>query len=140
MVTVLLCVKHNMQKECISGASAHVSNWYCPECDKENEDDTKRGTGDTGGKREQRIVCAALRNKDGYIICSPRHFDSLAHQQIQLFEKGAWAGAEQGFVDQHQNFLTRTEAWKIAEAQGQILRRCGGDTAEGGTLYSENLY
>ena len=89
---------------------------------------------------EQRIVCAAMRNKDGHIICSPRHFDPLARQLIQIFEKGAWAGAEQGFVDQRQNFLTRTEAWKIAEANGQILRRCGGDKANGGTLYSENLY
>lgn len=45
-----------------------------------------------------------------------------------------------GFIDQFGNFHTRTEAWKIAEAAGQIFRRCGGDTVNGGTLYSENLY
>lgn len=48
--------------------------------------------------------------------------------------------SEAGFVDNFGNFLTRTEAWKVAEAAGQILYRVGGDTANGGTLYSENLY
>ncbi|CAE6710389.1 hypothetical protein [Candidatus Nitrotoga fabula] len=47
---------------------------------------------------------------------------------------------EQGFIDQHGVFMTRTEAWHVAQASGQILRRCGGDDANGGTLYSENLY
>lgn len=46
----------------------------------------------------------------------------------------------QGFVDNEGNFLTREEAWKVAERCGQIIRRCGGDTANGGTLYSENLW
>lgn len=44
---------------------------------------------------------------------------------------------EQGFIDQHGNFYSREEAWKIAQANGQIIRRVGGDE---GRLFSENLY
>lgn len=47
---------------------------------------------------------------------------------------------EQGFVDHHGIYLDRQEAWKVAEAAGQIVRRVGGDTVKGGTPYSENLY
>lgn len=47
---------------------------------------------------------------------------------------------EQGFIDQHGAFMSRREAWEVAEAAGQIIRRVGGDEADGGTLYSENLY
>ena len=54
--------------------------------------------------------------------------------------KDARAKTTQGFVDQYGEFFDRCEAWKIAEREGQILRRCGGDGAKGGTLYSENLY
>lgn len=48
--------------------------------------------------------------------------------------------AEQGFIDNRRVFVDRNKAWKIAEAANQINFRCGGDTEEGGTLYSENLY
>lgn len=48
--------------------------------------------------------------------------------------------AAQGFIDQWGVFMDRQEVWKVAEAAGQILHRCGGDTSNGGTLYSENLY
>jgi hypothetical protein len=46
----------------------------------------------------------------------------------------------QGFIDQFGVYMTRQEAWKVAEAAGQILYRCGGDTIDGGYLFSENLY
>jgi len=88
----------------------------------------------------RRVVCAAMRHSSGHIVCSPRHFDSLVHMQLEQLEKAGltgWSGAEQGFVDQFGNFLTRAEARDIAERQGQILRRCGGDAKE---LFSENLY
>jgi hypothetical protein len=29
------CDKHNRAMECMAGRSAHRSNWYCPECDKD---------------------------------------------------------------------------------------------------------
>ena len=49
-------------------------------------------------------------------------------------------GSEQGFIDSWGVFYNRQDAWKIAEENNQIIRRVGGDTKDGGTLYSENLY
>ncbi len=31
------CKKHGVRLECMAGRSAHASNWYCQECDKEGE-------------------------------------------------------------------------------------------------------
>lgn len=87
------------------------------------------------------IVCAAMRDTEtGKVICSVRHWDELSRQRFNSQEEAMDFDDEQGFVDNKYQFLTRTEAWKVAEAAGQIKRRCGGDTADGGTLYSENLY
>lgn len=84
----------------------------------------------------QMIVCAANRNQfTGTIILGVRHWDSFMHR---LMTEGG--PVDQGFIDQRGTFLTRTEAWKVAEAAGQIRRRVGGDSSDGGTLYSENLY
>lgn len=88
----------------------------------------------TFAKTARRIVCAAVRNKAGFIICSPRHFDEIMRKQVELFETCHW---EQGFVDQKGNFVTRKEAHVIAQEQDQIIRRCGGDSD---ILFSENLY
>jgi hypothetical protein len=81
------------------------------------------------------VVCAALLNNDDEIICSPRHFDSTARAAFNWNDH--WWNAEQGFVDQFGVFMSREEAWKVAEAAGQIKYRCGGDGKE---LFSENLY
>jgi hypothetical protein len=87
------------------------------------------------------IVCAAMRDtKTGKVICSVRHWDELSRQRFNSQEEAMDFDDEQGFVDNKYQFLTRTEAWQVAEAAGQIKRRCGGDTTDGGTLYSENLY
>ena len=80
------------------------------------------------------------------IICGARHYDSIMHKQIRSADARIvhWYSlkhlVEQGFIDQFGRFYSRTEAWKIATAKGQIKRRCCGDTDEGGTLFSENLY
>lgn len=90
---------------------------------------------------QKRIVCAANRcNKTGQVILGIRHYDVFMRDQIANARGFKDAGAEQGFVDQHGTFVTRTEAWDIANAAGQIIRRVGGDEMNGGTLYSENLY
>lgn len=90
---------------------------------------------------QQVIVCAAMRDrKTGNIICSVRHWDKTTHWLFDSLDEASKFDDEQGFVDNKYQFLTRTEAWKVAEAAGQIKRRCGGDTTDGGTLYSENLY
>jgi hypothetical protein len=87
----------------------------------------------------RRIVCAANMRFEGELLLGVRHWDHLMHQQHDRLPKGPnrW---RQGFIDNQGQFLSRTEAWKVAEAAGQIIKRVGGDTADGGTLYSENLY
>ena len=105
------------------------------------------------GKAEPRIVCAANHysfiNVDvNFLVIGPRHNDLTMRDQLDtykvaLFESGQDledAKIIQGFIDQFGDFYDRQEAWKIAEVNGQIFRRVGGDTANGGTLYSENLY
>ena len=85
----------------------------------------------------RRVVCAATRNKKGIIAVGARHYDRLMRAQMtRAGGRKRWWGAEQGFVDQRGIFMTREEARQVAEAAGQILRRCGGDRKE---LFSENL-
>lgn len=84
----------------------------------------------------RRIVCAAIRNNSGKIICGPRHFDLVMRKQIED-SMANWKRAEQGFVNQAGEFLTREEAFVVATEAGQIFRRCGGDECR---LFSENLY
>jgi hypothetical protein len=82
------------------------------------------------------VVCAANRQRfTGMIAIGPRHYDETMRQNMT---GGGWGDpAEQGFIDQWGEFMTREEAWKVAEAAGQIRYRCGGD---GKKLFSENLY
>jgi hypothetical protein len=80
---------------------------------------------------------------DGTLVLGARHGDELMHSAWRAFSRpgNLLSGLDsQGFIDQRGVFMTRQEAWKVAEAAGQILYRCGGDTRDGGTLYSENLY
>lgn len=95
--------------------------------------------------KQLRVVCAACRvaGSAEVLIVGARHWDTGMHRTARLmFQNSSYSRAdwEEGFIDQHNVFLTRAEAWLIAEAAGQILYRCGGDTSNGGTLYSENLY
>ena len=91
---------------------------------------------------EIRIVCAANKsNVTGEVILGIRHWDEFMQQHRNtLPNRGRNADWVQGFMDNRRCFHTREEAWKIAEAAEQVIRRCGGDQANGGTLYSENLY
>lgn len=70
-----------------------------------------------------RIVCAANKTPDGSLILQVRHCAPPEHQQ--------------GFIDNKGNWHSREQAYVIAKAAGQIIRRCGGDE---GKLFSENLY
>ena len=84
-----------------------------------------------------RIVCAANRKRfTGQIVLGIRHWDLFMSEAMD----SEGDPVDQGFVDNRGNFLLRVEAWKVAEAAGQIIRRVGGDDTNGGTLYSENLY
>lgn len=84
------------------------------------------------------IVCAANRHESGLIICGARHFDPIMRAVLTHLALGK--GCDQGFIDQHGKWYTRTEAWVVAMANGQVKRRVGGDTKDGGTLFSESLY
>lgn len=102
---------------------------------------------DWPGKAKPRIVCAALYSNFGgreRIVVGPRHMDQTMRNSIAEFvdisAKDWFNTCEQGFIDQFGQYYNRTDAWKIAEAANQIFARCGGDAADGGTLYSENLY
>jgi hypothetical protein len=90
---------------------------------------------------QRRVVCAAIRNCKGEIICGARHYDSIMHAQIKASNSiESWklkSSVEQGFIDQWGIYMSRTEALEVAKQAGQILRRCGGDQ---NILFSENLY
>lgn len=98
------------------------------------------------------IVCAAVRNKEtGAIVCGVRHghcFNAVMLYGLDGRPNGeTW---ECGFVDQNNRFLTREEAWRIADAAGQIRRPTGFEknfcnqrasgVGDDGMLFSENLY
>jgi hypothetical protein len=89
------------------------------------------------------------------MILGPRHWDTTMHEIYERMEKEHEAKRilnpelqefpachhfAQGFIDRHGKWLTREEAWVIAEAAGQIIREVGGDKINGGRLFSENLY
>lgn len=87
---------------------------------------------------EQRVVCAAIRNrKTGKILCGARHYDSIMLQHIRMDVDKTWKDAEQGFIDQFGKYLDRREAWEIARKNDQIIRKL---CVECGILFSENLY
>lgn len=96
----------------------------------------------------ERIVCAANKylNHTGeeVIIAGVRHACDVMYSSFVGHNSGEnilRKGSEiQGFLTSKYRFVDRHEAWKIALEQNQIVRRCGGDTRNGGTLYSENLY
>ena len=94
------------------------------------------------------VVCAALKIGD-IVICGPRHGDCLntAVQTLAIAPKGV---QQLGFVDQDNKFMTREEAWIVADAAGQIRRPTGlertyekhrpAGVGDEGALFSENLY
>ena len=98
------------------------------------------------------VICAAVRNiKTGVIVCGVRHGDCL--NAVVQYGLDAMPGSETwecGFCDQERNFLTRSEAWKIADVAGQIRRPSGfeddyeshrqSNIGDDGLLFSENLY
>lgn len=107
---------------------------------------------------QHRIVCSAMLvkvNEYQVIIPSVRHFDMLVHGLIALVSIGIrqkfphlsngqiaslFHDAEQGFVDNRGEFLTREEAWPVAMNANQIIHRHPSDQNNGGTLWSENIH
>jgi hypothetical protein len=85
----------------------------------------------------RRVVCAALRNAAGRVVCGPRHFDAVMQAQLATEPEESWLNCQQGFVDQDGLFMDRLAARVLAGGNGQMLRRVHGD---GMRLFSENLY
>ncbi|UEM08027.1 hypothetical protein JL101_035850 (plasmid) [Skermanella rosea] len=86
----------------------------------------------------RRIVAAANRLSNGTIICGVRHWDMIMRLAVAQMIDVKKEGAEQGFVDNGGFFLTREEAWPIAEAAGQLLERA--PTGPRGILFSEDVW
>ena len=107
---------------------------------------------DAAARIGRRVVSAAMRMKDGLIVPGVRHFSSDMRAVLhRIYGDGYHRQvAEQGFVDTHGNFLSREDAWKRADANGQIhLYDPSGkgpkipqpaNQNEIGMLFSENLY
>ena len=88
----------------------------------------------------RRVVCAAIKDSSGRIICGARHYDSLMHGQLNNSKEWTKFEVEQGFVDQWQNYMNRKDAKIVAKAANQIIRTGGGYDDSCEDLYSENLY
>lgn len=93
----------------------------------------------------RRVVCAAIRAADGTVLLGIRHYSGDMHEQIRQRTDGEKFkhrhDEDQGFVDQHGEFMDRYEAYLVASLAGQIVNRdaCGRGIA-GPKLYSEGLY
>jgi hypothetical protein len=72
------------------------------------------------------------------IIAGARHFDEIMHGQIMARnDQDSWRLSEQGFIDQKGVFLSREDAWVIANDGGQIIHDC---ISKKNKLFSEDLY
>jgi hypothetical protein len=89
---------------------------------------------------KQRMVVCAANKYDDFIFTGVRHFFPVMRRNMHghdIHDLRKQYGEVQGFIDQYGVFMTREEAWIVAEAAGQIRYRVGGD---GERLFSENLY
>lgn len=103
-----------------------------------------------------RIVCAAnqysMVDDTGtpqlVVIPGPRHMSTTMGQLVRMLGLGGsnkdpellqnWRAEDQGFIDQHDNYYTRAEAWVIARFHNQMIRE--GEGWPFGLLFSEHLY
>ena len=93
--------------------------------------------------KNQRVVCAAYKMEDGLIVTGIRHYSPEMRAIMErIYGEGYHLKVDRnfhngGFVDQYGTYLTREEAWVIAERNRQIIKdhdKCIG------TLYSEHIY
>lgn len=87
--------------------------------------------------QQLKIVCAANLVNDT-IICGVRHYDPIMRKAMEHIQEAySSANVVQGFVDKNGTFLTRREAWDVAEIAGQIRYH---PAIKPGILFSEDLY
>ena len=87
---------------------------------------------------QRRIVCPAIRDAmgTGGIICCVHDADELMYAQVAA-SKGDWSRADQGFMDNYGQFVSRAEAWGVAAGAGQIIY---DRVQTPGRLFSAYLY
>ena len=95
----------------------------------------------------RRVVCAAIRAADGSLLLGIRHYSADMHEQIARRRDGEKFmhrhDEHQGFVDQWGQWMSRTDAYAVAAANGQIVRPEALPPTlidEAPRLYSEGLY
>ena len=104
---------------------------------------------------KERIVCAAYVMDDGVVISGVRHLSPDMRTTMKLIYGQKYHlriprdNKIGGFINQFGDYKTREEAWKIADASGQIVRQIEtgsglnpreADIGDEGILFSENLY
>lgn len=86
------------------------------------------------------IKCEIKGNQ--VVLCGVRHGDIFKQMQLLGFSPDDVEEAEQGFVDNHNNFLDRLQAFEHAKNCGQLCARLIHDKTESGlkSLISEDLW
>lgn len=95
--------------------------------------------------KARRVVCAAIRAEDGTLLLGIRHYSQDMYDQVAVRtdrEKFKHrSGADQGFVDQHGVYMTREEAFSVAQQELQIVHtEACTFGSRGWKLFSEGLY
>jgi hypothetical protein len=88
---------------------------------------------------KRRVSCAAIKCDDGTVVTGARHYSpDMRRLMERIYGEGYWKHeAEQGFVDNRGDFLTREQAFVLARESGQ----CPHLPADGvACLFSEDLY
>lgn len=97
------------------------------------------------------ILAAAIKYKingtgETVVLCGARHGDVYAQlHPLGLKSTNDYEEIEDGFIDHHNNFLTRKEAFEHAKQCGQlsskiIYEREHNECVGGTNLISEDLY
>lgn len=88
----------------------------------------------------EKIVGVAMLLRDGEVLKKPKpnRHHNIFRDYFEEHGTGPF-GPTQGFITNRGRFVDREEAWKIAEAAGQLIERAPTD-GRGGTLYSEDVW
>lgn len=113
--------------------------------DPPQETEDAPGSVSVAERTVRRVVCAAVRAEDGEVMLGVRHYSRDMHRQIECRIDGnkfMWRhNADQGFVDQYGIFMSREEAYQVAQNAGQLVCQAACSSGrDGPRLHSEALY
>lgn len=81
-----------------------------------------------------------IETDEDVILCGSRHGNIFAQLKSLGFNpRDGYVEEEQGFIDHHNNFLTRPEALEHAYQCGQISSRIYHDRVKGNMIGGKNL-